>query len=120
MTTQNNETTKNRPVHKIRDGALCVSIWRNERVHQDTGEVRVYFSMDHQRSYRKDTQWYHSSTVSGDECLRLANLYSCAHNWVLERRYQTNTQTQILAEQQEYAVAQDETHVEPLIEGEGQ
>ena len=105
MTTQNNETTRNKPVHKIRDGALCVNIWRNEFTDNQTGEVRTFYTMDMKRSYKRDEDWKETTSINADDGLRVSNLFNRAHNWVMDRKYsqsQTpNNDTQETSNQQE-------------------
>lgn len=86
MTTQNNETAINKPIHRFRDGALCVSIWRNEFADIDTGEIRTFYTMDMKRGYKKDNKWQETTSINSDDALKISNLYMRAHNWVLDRK----------------------------------
>ena len=86
MTTQNDETTKNKPAHKIKDGALCITIWRNDYTNPETGEIKVIYSLDFKRNYKVDEEWKATSSINAADGLRVSNLYHRAHNWVLDQK----------------------------------
>ena len=101
MTNVNNETSKNKPVYKIRDGALCLSIWRNEFTDTQTGEIRSFYTMDMKRSYKRDDDWKETTSIHADDGLRVSNLYARAHNWVLNQKFAvTETETEAAQPQQ--------------------
>lgn len=91
MTTVNNDTAKNAPIHKFRDGALCLSIWRNEHTETQTGEVTTHYSLDCKRHYHQGGEWKETTNVSY-EALCIANLYTRTHNWIIDRKHSKATQ----------------------------
>ena len=94
MTTQ---STSNRPVAELVDGAMKLPIFRNEPK-QDGDKVR--FSGKLSRSYRDSQgQWHNTEYLSGSEYLRAANLLIQAYNKELELKQAERQQTAINGEQ---------------------
>jgi hypothetical protein len=73
---------KTKPVHKIRDGAIDISIWKNE------GDKGVWYSVTARRSYKKDDQWKDADSYGQDDLLVLAKLLDLAHTWILSQQQQ--------------------------------
>ena len=66
-----------KPAHKIRSGALQVTIWRN------TGEKGAWYSVNPTRSYKQGDTWKESDSFSGDDVLRLAKMLNEADTWIV-------------------------------------
>jgi hypothetical protein len=75
-----------KPIHKIRDGAIEVSIWKNE------GEKGPRYSATHRRSYKQDEEWKDSDSYGQDDLLILAKLLDLAHTWILTQQQQQRSQ----------------------------
>lgn len=71
-----------RPIHKIRDGLIKATIWENSG--QDG---RVFYSVDLRRSYTDGNgEWKETTSLSGSDVLRGANLLQRAYNWTVDQR----------------------------------
>ena len=77
---------KNKPVHKLRDGAIEISIWQN------AGEKGPWFSVTHRRSYKVGEDWKESDSYGSDDLLHLAKLLDMAHTWILAQQHQQRQQ----------------------------
>jgi hypothetical protein len=75
-----------KPVHKIRDGAIEVSIWKND------GEKGPWFSVSHRRSYKQGDEWKESDSYGEDDLLPLAKLIDLAHTWILGQQQKPQKQ----------------------------
>jgi hypothetical protein len=75
-----------KPVHKIRDGAIEVAMWRNER---DDGP---WYSVTHRRSYKKGDRWQDADSYAQGDLLTLAKLLDLAHTWILVHQPQQRAQ----------------------------
>jgi hypothetical protein len=82
----NNMNNKEKPAHKLRDGALEVAIWRNE------GEKGPWYSMTASRSYKQSDEWKQSDNFGQDDLLALAKLLDLAHTWILTQQQQARQQ----------------------------
>ncbi|HYV35107.1 MAG TPA: hypothetical protein VE988_05350 [Gemmataceae bacterium] len=70
-----------KPAHKIRDGALQVTIWRN------TGDKGNWYSVVPTRSYKPDDgDWQETDSLNGDDCLAMAELIREAYAWIKVQR----------------------------------
>ncbi len=49
-----------KPIHKIRDGTIEVSIWKNE------GANGPWYSVNHRRSYKQGEEWKESDSYGQD------------------------------------------------------
>jgi hypothetical protein len=74
-----NSKPSQKPVHKIRSGAIEVAIWRNK------GDKGVFYSTTMSRSYKKDDQWKHADSYPTDDTLLLAKLLDQAHSWMISQ-----------------------------------
>jgi hypothetical protein len=72
----NESTHKTKPAHKLRDGLLTVTIWKNSN---DKGPR---YSATPSRSYKKGNEWGQSDSYASDELLALAKLLDEAHSWM--------------------------------------
>jgi hypothetical protein len=69
------------PAHKIRDGVLQVTIWRN------SGDKGTWYSITHSRSYKAgDDAWKESDSLNADDCLPMAELIREAYAWIKTQR----------------------------------
>jgi hypothetical protein len=65
------------PAHKINDGVLKVTIWRNP------GEKGNFYTVNPTRSYKKDDDaWKESDSLNADDCLAMAELLREAYAWI--------------------------------------
>jgi hypothetical protein len=71
-------TTKAKPVHKIRAGALEAGIWRNE------SEKGPFFSVTISRSYKKGEEWKQTDSFSGDDLPMVRKLLDRAHDFIID------------------------------------
>jgi len=75
-----------KPIHKIRDGTIEVSIWKNE------GEKGPWYSVSPRRSYKQGEEWKESDSYGQDDLLPLAKLLDLAHTWILTQQQQRSQQ----------------------------
>lgn len=69
------------PAHKIRDGVLQVTIWRN------TGDKGNWYSVVSTRSYKQgDDSWKETDSFNADDCLAMAELLREAYAWIKMQR----------------------------------
>jgi hypothetical protein len=52
-----NMTTSNKPIHRIKSGAVSLAVWQN------SGENGVYHTMTLERSYRDGETWKSASSL---------------------------------------------------------
>ncbi len=69
-----------KPAHKIRNGALEVTIWKND---SDKGP---WFSVTPSRSYKQAEEWKQSDSFGFDDLLTLGKLLDQAHTWILAQQ----------------------------------
>jgi hypothetical protein len=67
------------PAHKIRIGALQVTIWRN---HSDKGN---WYSVIPTRGYRQGDAWKETDSLGFDDLLTMAKLFDQAHSWIMHQ-----------------------------------
>ncbi len=70
---------KDKPVHKLRAGALEVAIWARE------GEHGPFYSVTMSRSYRQGEEWKQADSYGADDLLLLAKLLDQAHTWIISQ-----------------------------------
>jgi hypothetical protein len=71
------ENTMSTPAHKIRDGVLQVTIWKN------TGERGAYYTVNPTRSYKaSDDAWKETDSLGQDDLLPMAELFREAYAWI--------------------------------------
>ncbi len=68
-----------KPAHKIRSGALTVTIWRKQ------GEKSPWFSAELTRSYKQGEEWKESTSLGYDDLLTAAKLLDMAHSWIMSQ-----------------------------------
>ena len=70
-----------KPAHKIRDGFLQVTIWRN------SGDKGTWYSIVPTRSYKPDNgDWQETDSLNADDCLAMAELIREAYAWIKVQR----------------------------------
>jgi hypothetical protein len=68
------------PAHKIRNGVLQVTIWRNSSIEKGT----TWYSVNPTRSYKTgDETWKQTDNLGFDDLLPMAKLFDLAHTWIL-------------------------------------
>lgn len=76
----------NRPILTIRDGLIKASIWKNEHS-KTTGQgttIKTIYNVDIVRSYKdREGNWKDTTSFSGNELLKVANLSREAYNRIL-------------------------------------
>lgn len=68
------------PAHKIRDGALQVTIWRN------IGEKGSWYSVIPSRGYKKGDAWNETESLGFDDLLPMGKLLDLAHSWIIDAK----------------------------------
>ena len=69
------------PAHKISDGALRVTIWKN------TGEKGAYYTVTPSRGYKNgDDIWKETDSLNADDLLAMAELLRDAYAWIKDQR----------------------------------
>lgn len=78
----------NKPVNEFRDGAIKVSVWKNE------GEYGPMYSVTCRRRYKAKAgdEWKDSYSYDADDALRLSKLLDLAHTWMLTQRQEQRGQ----------------------------
>lgn len=79
-------SSKEKPVHKIRAGALEVAVWRRE------GEKGPFYNVSMSRSYKQGEEWKQSDSFGQDDLLLMAKLLDMAHTWILNQQQQSKLQ----------------------------
>ena len=79
-------TEKNKPIDRLRDGALKATIWANE------SQKGTFYSVEFTRTYKSDAdgQYHDSKSFSGSELLRLAHLATKAYDREQQLRHSAN------------------------------
>ena len=67
-----------KPAHKIRNGVLQVTIWRN------SGDKGSWYSLTSSRSYKQgEDDWKETDSLNADDLLPMAKLLDLAHTWIV-------------------------------------
>ncbi len=69
-------TEKNKPAHKIRSGALTVTIWKND------GEKGPFYTVTPSRSYKQGEEWKEINSYHQHDLLTLAKMVDQADTWI--------------------------------------
>lgn len=70
------------PAHRIQDGCLKVTIWRNTST-----EGKTYYSVEPQRSYKAgDDTWKETPSLNADDILPIAELLREAYVWIKNQK----------------------------------
>jgi hypothetical protein len=78
--TQVKEINMSTPAHKLRNGVLQVTIWRNH------GEKGNWYSVNLSRSYKVDEGWRETDALGQDDLLSAAKLLDMAHTWIMHQQ----------------------------------
>jgi hypothetical protein len=78
--TQEKENNMSKPAHKIRNGVLQATIWRNH------GEKGTWYSVNLTRSYKVDEGWRETDALGQDDLLPAAKLLDLAHTWIMHQQ----------------------------------
>jgi hypothetical protein len=74
-------TMSQQPAHRIRNGVLQVTIWRNQ------GERGPWYSVIPSRSYKNgDDTWKETDSLGFDDLLTMAKLFDMAHTWIMHQQ----------------------------------
>jgi hypothetical protein len=76
----------NKPAHKIRAGAIELSIWKND------GEKGSWYSVTATRSYKQGEDWKQTDSFGQDDLLLLSKLFDQAHTWIMGQQQQSKQQ----------------------------
>ncbi len=99
MTTQNKNSETKRPAKTFRNRAISVNIWENDHQNPETGKLNTFYSLELRRGYKKGDDWKNTSSINGDDALRVANLFTRANNWILQQKYSLPAQSPQLAQE---------------------
>jgi len=70
-----------KPAHKLRNGVLQVTIWRN------SGEKGNWYSVVPTRSYKQgEDTWKETDSLNFDDLLPMAKLFDHAHTWIMNQQ----------------------------------
>ena len=70
-----------KPAHKIRNGVLQVTIWRNN------GEKGPWYSVIPTRSYKQgDETWKETDSLGEGDVLAMAKLLDLADTWIMHQK----------------------------------
>lgn len=72
-------TTKQKPIHEIRLGAIKAAIWENETANG------IRHSVTFSRIYKDGDQWKRADNFRRDELLVVAKIADQAHTWIIEQ-----------------------------------
>lgn len=76
---------KAKPIHRIRSGALTVSIW------EQTGSNGTYYRVNAQRAFKKEgaDAWQHTDSFGRDDLPIVALLMQSAWAWINRREQES-------------------------------
>lgn len=69
-------TDSNKPIHRIRLGAIAASVFAN-----DTKD-NTYYKVAIERSYKDGDNWKHVKSFGRDDLLLVAKVADLAHSWI--------------------------------------
>ena len=72
-------TTKQKPIHEIRLGAIKAAIWQNE----STNGIRYNVTVS--RLYKDGDTWKRTESFGRDDLLLVAKVADQAHTWIIEQ-----------------------------------
>lgn len=71
----------NTPAHKLQDGALRVTIWKN------TSDKGTFYTATPSRGYKNgDDAWKETDSLNNDDILAMAELLREAYAWIRNQR----------------------------------
>jgi hypothetical protein len=75
------EINMSKPAHKLRNGVLQVTIWRNQ------GEKGPWYSVIPTRSYKQgDETWKETDSLGEGDVLAMAKLLDLADTWIMHQK----------------------------------
>jgi hypothetical protein len=86
------------PAHKLRNGVLQVTVWRN------FGDNGTWYSVIPSRGYKKGDEWKETDSLNADDLLPMAKLLDQAHSWIVEQQ-QADQKARKAAKEEESAAA---------------
>ena len=69
-----------KPAHKIRNGVLQVTIWRN---HSEKGN---WYSVIPSRGYKQEDAWKETDSLGREDLLPMAKLLDLAETWIMHQQ----------------------------------
>ena len=72
-------TTKQKPIHEIKLGAIKAAIWQNE----STNGIRYNVTVS--RLYKDGDTWKRTESFGRDDLLLVAKVADQAHTWIIEQ-----------------------------------
>jgi hypothetical protein len=81
---RSSESNNNKPVQKIRHGAVSASIWRTET---DKGAV---FNVTFQRSYKDGDEWKNTASFGRNNLLVISLMAARAFEWIANQSQPRN------------------------------
>ena len=72
-------TTKQKPIHEIKLGAIKAAIWQNE----STNGIRYNVTIS--RLYKDGDTWKRTESFGRDDLLLVAKVADQAHTWIIEQ-----------------------------------
>ena len=74
-------TTKQKPIHEIKLGAIKAAIWQNE----STNGIRYNVTIS--RLYKDGDTWKRTESFGRDDLLLVAKVADQAHTWIIEQSH---------------------------------
>jgi hypothetical protein len=74
-------STANKPVQQLRDGAIRAAIWANQGQ-----ENRTFYSVTISRTYKEGEEYRDSNSFSGADLLKLSRIAAKAYDAIAELR----------------------------------
>jgi hypothetical protein len=72
-------TTKQKPIHEIRVGAIKAAIWENETTNGTRYNVTI------SRLYKDGDAWKRTESFGRDDLLVVAKVADQAHTWIIDQ-----------------------------------
>ena len=69
-------TDSNKPIHRIRLGAIAASVFAND------SKDKTYFNVAIERSYMDGEEWKHTKNFGRDDLLLVSKVADLAHSWI--------------------------------------
>ncbi len=83
MSTENEKAKGNKPVHKIRRGALQATIWR----HTNPDKGTTWYNVDLDRGFKRDDgTWQETKSLNQDDLLPARKLLDEADTWIVNEQ----------------------------------
>ncbi|XZE53978.1 hypothetical protein SH139x_005755 [Planctomycetaceae bacterium SH139] len=76
----------NKPVHRIRLGAIAASVFANRN------KDATYYNVQFDLSYKDGEEWAHTRSFGRDDLLTLAKVADLAHTWIHAQQRSENEQ----------------------------